>query len=169
MKQEGQRWAIFRYNNRTHNTLTVNDQLQRVTGQAAITGSSASPSFINATTDLSGLYAGLLTSANRGVALVDKQYVVVRDELETGPAPATVRWTMLTPATVRLTGSNRAELTKNGQTLLLEVPEPAMITLKTWSTDPPNSYDAPNPGTTLVGFETSLPANTGLLCKTGPK
>jgi hypothetical protein len=32
--------------------------------------------------------------------------------------------------------------------------------MKTWSTDPPNSYDAPNPGTILTGFEVTVPANT---------
>ena len=34
------------------------------------------------------------------------------------------------------------------------------ITMKTWSTKPPRDYDAPNPGTILVGFEAIVPANT---------
>ena len=45
--------------------------------------------------------------------------------------PATVRWTMLTPTTVTVLGGNRAELTKDGQKLTLEVVEPAGVTLKT--------------------------------------
>ena len=52
------------------------------------------------------------------------------------------------------------ELTKDGKILMLEVDGPQNIVMKTWSTDPPNSYDAPNPGTTLVGFEVSLPASS---------
>jgi hypothetical protein len=32
--------------------------------------------------------------------------------------------------------------------------------MKTWTTVSPNSYDAPNPGTILVGFEVKVPANT---------
>ena len=32
--------------------------------------------------------------------------------------------------------------------------------MKTWSTDPPKDYDAPNPGTAMVGFEMKIPANT---------
>jgi hypothetical protein len=66
---------------------------------------------------------------------------------------------MLTPADVKITGPNTAELTKDGKKLLLKVQQPATVSMKTWSTDPPNDYDAPNPGTTLVGFEVKLPSN----------
>ncbi|MBC8154776.1 MAG: heparinase, partial [Bacteroidetes bacterium] len=62
--------------------------------------------------------------------------------------------------TVKLIGSNKAELTKDGKTLTLQVQEPAGISLKITSTDPPNDYDAPNPGTVLVTFEATVPANT---------
>ena len=39
---------------------------------------------------------------------------------------------------------------------------PVKVTMKTWSTDPPNAYDAPNPGTILTGFEVTIPAKTKL-------
>ena len=158
--QDAQRWQVFRYSNRVHNTLTVNDELQRVEGYAAITGSSADPKFTSATTDLTPVYKGSLAKANRGVAIVNQAYVVVRDELEAGPKEATVRWTMLTGADVKITGNNRVELTKAGKKLTLQVQEPATVVMQTWSTVPPNDYDAPNPGTALVGFEVKMPANT---------
>ncbi len=174
MKQDSQRWRVFRYNNYVHNTLTINDSLQRVDGSAAITGWSDTPRFMNATADLTALYGGSMANVRRGVALVDKAYVVVRDELETGflqtgplqtgsltqAGETTVRWTMLTPATVRFLGNNKAQLTKDGKTLTLQVKEPAQIEWQTWPTDPPNDYDAPNPGTTRVGFTVKLPAHT---------
>ena len=156
MKQDSQRWRVFRYNNLVHNTLTVNGALQRVEGSAALTGTSATPRFMWATTDMTALYSDALTNAHRGVALVNGQYVVVRDELKAGPADATVRWTMLTPATVRLLGGNRAELTRAGTTLIVQAP--AGTTLRTWPTEPPQPYDAPNPGTTLLGFEVPIGA-----------
>lgn len=159
-KQNSQRWQIFRYNNFVHNTLTVNGGLQRVEGKAIIIEHSATPSFMNATTDLTDIYKDALTGAKRGVALVDKAYVVVRDELKTTATETTIKWTMLTPATVKVLGTNKAELTKDGKKLLLLVDEPAGVEIKTWSTDPPHDYDAPNPGTTLVGFELRVPANT---------
>ncbi|MCW3108282.1 MAG: hypothetical protein JWQ09_2788 [Segetibacter sp.] len=157
--QDAQRWTVFRLTNLVHNTLTINGQHQRVTGHAAITSSSDKPSFMNAVTDMSEVYKGAVAKAVRGVGIVDKQYVVVRDEIETLPSETTLRWTMLTPATVKITGPNTAELTKDGEKLLLQVQEPATVTMKTWATDPPHDYDAPNPGTTLVGFEVKLPSN----------
>jgi hypothetical protein len=159
-KQNSQRWQIFRYNNFVYNTLTVNGSLQRVEGKATITSHSAAPLFMNATTDLTDIYSERMTGVKRGVALVGKAYVVIRDELETPATETTVQWTMLTPATVKVLGANKAELTKDGKKLLLQVDEPAGVTIRTWSTDPPHEYDAPNPGTVLVGFELKVSANT---------
>ncbi|GAB3919200.1 heparinase II/III domain-containing protein [Larkinella terrae] len=159
-KQDSQRWQVFRYNNYTHNTLTINDKMQQVAGDALIISSSKNPAFMNAVTDLTSIYNQSVLKAVRGVALVNKAYVVVRDELETAPAETAVRWTMLTPADVKLVGKNRAELTKDGKKLILEVREPANVELKTWSTAPPHTYDAPNPGTIRVGFEIKVPANS---------
>lgn len=157
--QNAQRWTVFRYTNLVHNTLAFNNRHQLVTGYAPITTSSAAPGFMYAITDLSEVYKGMVNKAQRGIAIVNKQYVVVRDEIETADTPTTIRWTLLTPAEVRITGSNTAELTKNGKKLLLQVQSPIKVVMKTWSTDPPNTYDAPNPGTVMVGFEVAAPAN----------
>ncbi|MBC7829506.1 MAG: heparinase II/III family protein [Chitinophagaceae bacterium] len=158
--QDAQRWTVFRLTNLVHNTLTVNNQHQLVEGTAPITSSSAESMFMNAIIDMTEVYKGSVGKANRGIAIVDKAYVVVRDEIETLNDMTTIRWTMLTPAAVKITGPATAELTKDGRKLILKVQSPVKVTMKTWSTDPPNSYDAPNPGTTLVGFELTLPANT---------
>lgn len=158
--QNAQRWTIFRYTNFVHNTLTANNEHQRVEGNAPITNYSSSSSFMNAVTDMTEVYKGSLAKANRGIAIADKKYVVVRDEIETLLKETTIRWTLLTPAEAKITGKNTVELTKNGKKLLLQVQEPVNITMKTWSTDPPNSYDAANPGTMMTGFEVTIPANT---------
>lgn len=110
-------------------------------------------------TDMSTVYEGQLDKAQRGAAIVDGQYVVVRDELKTGAKKAKVRWQVLTGTDVTITGKNSATLTKDGKQLTLTVDEPAGITLTTWSSQPTTDYDAPNPGTILIGFETDLPAN----------
>jgi hypothetical protein len=158
--QNAQRWTVFRLTNLVHNTLTVNNQHQRVSGYAPIISSSPAPDFMNAVTDISEVYKGSVVKAKRGIAIINKSYVVVRDEIETLDSATTIRWTMLTPADVKIIGSNKAELSQGGKKLILQVESPAKVIMKTWSTDPPNSYDAPNPGTALVGFEVTLPANS---------
>ena len=160
MVQNSQRWEVFRYNNFVHNTLTVNSQLQRVDGNATITGYSDDQDFLSAVSDLTTIYNDQLLSSKRGIAVSDNRYVVVRDEVETKGTGSVIRWTMLTSATATITGTNTIELAKNGKTLIIKVSDPGVVTMKTWSTEPTHDYDAPNPGTTLVGFETTIPANT---------
>lgn len=155
--QYAQRWQVFRYNNYTHSTLTINDSLQRVKGRAPITGHSAAPDFMHAISDLSEVYEGQLVKARRGIAVINKEYVVVRDEVEAPGKATTLRWSLLTPADVKITGGKTAELSKDGKKLTLKVETPLNVQMKTWTTTPLNAYDAPNPGTTLTGFEVTLP------------
>ncbi len=156
--QDAQRWSIFRINNRAHNTLTVNDQLQRVSGYAKIDQHSDKPDFMYAISDISSVYESQLASARRGVAIVDQKFVVVRDELAATDQSTTVRWTMLTSATPEIK-ENSIILTKEGHSMLLKVDSPGNIVMKTWSTEPTTDYDAPNPGKSLVGFEILLLPN----------
>jgi hypothetical protein len=158
-RQGGQRWQVFRYINQVHNTLTVNDQEQRVKGSATLTGCKDDGNFTGARVDLSSLYEGPLARAERGVAICEGRYVVVRDEIKAGDSAATVRWSMLTPALVHITGAGRAELTQDGKKLSLIVEGTVPVEMRTWVSDPPpHDYDTPNPGTVIVGFIAHLPA-----------
>ena len=160
MQQNSQRWEVFRYNNFVHNTLTVDNQLQKVDGYAPIVKYSGNPKMIHAVADISGVYQGNLKKAIRGIAVVEQKYVMIRDEVETTAESKTVRWTLLSPAEVTITGKNVTELSKNGKKMIMKVVSPSNVEMKTWSTEPPNEYDAENPGTVLTGFETIIPANT---------
>ncbi|HPF01888.1 MAG TPA: heparinase II/III family protein [Bacteroidales bacterium] len=157
--QNSERWTVFRYNNRAHNTLTVNDKLQNVTGNAIIGSHYEGTGMLNAISDITGVYSGQLAKAVRGIAIVDDSYVMVRDEVETTASTTLIRWNLLTSADVTITGSKTAELVKNGKKMILKVVQPANVTMKTWSTVSPNSYDAANPGTIFTGFEATLPAS----------
>lgn len=156
--QNSERWNVFRYNNYTHNTLTVNSKLHDVKGCVSITSSFDNSNFRFALADLSSLFPEDLYSCKRGIALVDEQYVIIRDEIIAFPdRRANIRWTMLTPADVKILNDNRSELFRDGKKLRLEVICDYPVGMKTWSTQSSNEYDAPNPGTTLVGFECVLP------------
>jgi hypothetical protein len=158
--QNAQRWEVYRYNNMAHSTLTFNNELQRVEGYAPLSGTVNKQAFTGAITDMSAVYKNAVAAANRGIAIVDGQYVVVKDEILTNDKPATVKWVMLTPAEVRIDENGMAELSQNGKKLQLKVAEPANASIKTRLAQPTHDYDAPNPGATLVEFEINLPANT---------
>lgn len=158
--QDSERWTVFRINNFAHNTLSVDSQLQRVDGKGEITGHGARKGFQYSVMDLSSVYQEQLASARRGIAIVEGRQVLIRDEWTSMNKETQVRWNLLTPAEVRITGPNEALLTQQGKTLRIVVESDAPIQIRTWSTDPPRSFDAPNPGTTLTGFVATLPPNT---------
>ncbi len=67
---------------------------------------------------------------------------------------------MLTPATVKVLGPGKAGIGKRGKKLLLQIDESAGVVIKTLVNRSAKHYDAPNPGTVLVGFDVKVPANT---------
>lgn len=157
--QDAQRWTIYRMNNHAHNVLTVNDELQKVSGYAKIDKFSDAENFRFAVSDISLVYKDLLKKAVRGVAIKDEKYVVVRDEIETPGNVVKVKWAIFTSASVELSEQS-ATLSIGDKKLYLKVEGLENPTMKTWSTAPTNDYDAQNPGTVMVGFECEIPANT---------
>ena len=154
--QESQRWDVFRYNNQAHNTLTFNNQHQNVEGHSLITEYGDKTDFMYAIVDMTPVYVNQIVEAKRGIALVNEQYFVVRDEIKVLNKPTTVRWNMLTGATPEILDDHTIQLSMQGKKLLLQVESSAPILMKTWSTTSPNSYDAANPNTIFVGFEAEL-------------
>lgn len=154
------RWLVFRNSNGAHNTLATNYLPQSTSGYAPIISSSEQPSFLNAITDLKEIYSEALVSAKRGVAIIDNQYMVVQDEVETGEKETVLRWAMVTAAQVQIINDNQVLLQQSDKRLGLVVDSAAEVKIQTWSTGPRYEYDSTNPGTLLVGFEAKIPANT---------
>jgi len=157
--QDAQRWTIYRMNNHSHNVITINDQHQQVKGYGKIDAYSDAEAFSYVVSDISSVYDGQMKQVVRGVAMKDGKYVVLRDEVETLGKETKLKWAMFTFADVEL-GENSAILNQDNKKLYIQVKSPSNIEMKTWSTAPTNDYDAANPGTVMVGFECSLPANS---------
>jgi hypothetical protein len=94
----------------------------------------------------------------RGVALINKKYVMVEDAIETLPQFTKARWNMATMADEMIPVSENIVLLKKGnKRLYMVVQTKGKVNFKTWSTTSENSYDTANPGSRFVGFETELP------------
>ncbi|MFC2116783.1 heparinase II/III family protein [Bacteroidota bacterium] len=154
--QDAERWTIFRYTNRAHNTLTVNDQLINVDGYAPIVKHSGEEDFKYTVVDLSQVYAGKLDSVVRGMAMVENSYVMVRDEIINAGEPANLRWAMVTHDNIEITGQGTALIRKEGKQLQFKIMSPALSKIKTYTTDPQNDYENKNPGTKMIGLEVDL-------------
>ena len=163
--QNSPRWDVFRYGNRAHSTLVINGQKQVVKSHSKWIDSSDDPKFMYAVSDITPAYANAAAKAVRGVAMVDKKYVMVEDVITAkNDQPAEVRWNMLTTTKdVTLDQENRVIiLKKNKKTLKIKVMADGAV-LKTWSAkptdyDPAKTYENPNNGMMLVGFEVTVPA-----------
>lgn len=165
-KPGSDRWRIFRYHNRAHSTLLVDDQEQVVNSMGPITEFSADPNHAFAMVDLSATYGGQLGSAKRRFTLQPDRRVIIEDQLKGGTKSANVRWGMVTSGVLKKETSTRAWLEKGGKRLRLEVLSPAEATLTSWSANPPpNDFDEPNPGVSIVGFTAPVKAGQEVVLK----
>jgi hypothetical protein len=141
------RWSYYRMRTEGHNTLTIDGQNQDLDSKAPLTSSGTMGDTLYAITDLGQTYKGKLTSWMRGVALLDKQRMLVQDEI--APAqPVDAIWNFHTFATVKIDpGGRSATLTQNGATLHAEIIAPGEVRFTTVSTHPPPPQE-PNPGLT---------------------
>lgn len=154
-----QRWDVFRYRNQSHNTLTFNDKPQDITVSAGIDDVVQGDGLMCVASDLSAVYAPQIARALRAVSLVDGSYAVIQDRLTTDRFTK-VRWNMATEADrITFLSDTTARLEKDGKVLFMQVKAPFPLKLRTWSAEPDNTYNSPNPGKQFVGFEADLPLN----------
>ena len=159
--QASLRWEVSRLNNFFHSTLTVNDAKHRVEGFATLEQTINTATEQGGTFDLSPVLEDQVASAMRTVKIVNDKDLKVIDAIRTRTdRSAKIRWTMVTPAAPAVE-NDRIVLTSNGKTMYLTAAEEGgkQIVYKTFSTDPVHSYDDPNPGIYLVGFEATVPAD----------
>lgn len=153
---EGERWKYFRISSVSHNVPTINGQNQVVKGQAKLIAYDSEPDMASAVVDLSDAYAGQASSIRRGMAMVDRRYCLIQDEVIPKSSGDTLRWAMLTSAEINLDG-NRALLSIGGKFLAAEIlqPEDAHFTISstkaTYHTD-----EASNEGTSLLTVSVPL-------------
>jgi hypothetical protein len=151
--QDSDRWAVYRLNNHSHNTLTFDGQLHRVAGHASVERFFAEADRRFAILDLSPVFAGQVGQVRRGFQLQPDRGFIVQDEIVGLTAGQTIRWQMATRAEAALHGST-ATLTQDGRTLTVRVLAPAGARFTVVPADPPdNGYNAPNPGVTLLGID----------------
>ncbi|HEV2487254.1 MAG TPA: heparinase II/III family protein [Terracidiphilus sp.] len=141
------RWSYYRMRTEGHNTLTINGLNEDLDSKAPLTSTGTIGNALYSIADLSQTYKGKLTSWSRGVALLDKQRVLVQDEI--APAqPVDVVWNFHTFATVAISkDGHSATLTQDGATLQARILSPASARFDTASTQPPPPQE-PNPGLT---------------------
>ena len=157
-RQQSGRWTVFRYNNYSHNTITLNENLHNAEGVATFEEVIQTDTEMGVVIDMTDVLKGDAVSAQRTVKLVDKKDLVVSDRVVV-PEDKNVTYTW------RMTGSGEPEitndgivLTANGKTMYLKAEGNVKFEYSTWSTEPKMDYDDPNEGKYAVGIIAEIPS-----------
>jgi len=159
--QKSDRWTIFRLSNFSHNTLVIDDQLQKAAANAKIVAFSDRAEKPFAVVDMSAVYGDQAQSARRGVMLLPTREVLIQDEL-TGLHPGSrVRWQMITTGLPdKGIGKDILALSQSGEQLTLTAKSPGGVRWERINTEAPrHEWDTPNPGTCMVAFESRAPSS----------
>ncbi len=159
MAQNSQRWAVLRINSQFHNTITVNGNRHLVNGKAEIVQVFDTDAKRGARLDLTEVFKNDLSRSEREVVIINEDYLSVTDQVTTNATPSMLRWSMVTTATPEIIDNNTIRLHQDSKTVEMKIESSNPVQAKTWSTEPVTDYDAANPGTIVVGFETSMLAN----------
>lgn len=167
MTPESRRWDIFRYNNRQHSTLTINDANHFVPGKAEIVEEFKDGRYLGATLDLSPVFEFQAAKVMRTVRIVDEKYLEVRDEVTAlDTIPAHVRWTMITPSEAVVARSGIVLKQGNVRVKLHTESTGAAASYTTWSADPADygcvfaDIEKKGEGISHVGFEADVKPGT---------
>lgn len=159
MRQESQRWDVFRLSLDSHNTIMVNGKRLDVKGNALMTETFTAPDRSGATFDMSSLYFDL-ERAVRTIEVDAEGRLTISDDMLAGAEPCRVRWTMCTPATPRVQSRTEIELEQGGKKMLLRVVSPSKgIEPFVLPNTPRHSFDTNNKGSVRVGFYTHIAGN----------
>ncbi|MDR2863720.1 MAG: heparinase II/III-family protein [Puniceicoccales bacterium] len=160
----GPRWKIFRLNNRSHNTLTPGNALQKANALASIRVQSGAESQF-AIAALSDVYPAALSTWNRGLRLdPETGILLVQDEVVTKAPGTMLEWKLFTHAGVGLARSGHyAALEHDGKAVCLRIVSPENFVFKIKSADPDLKGQSMNAGITQLVAEGLFAETSGTL------
>lgn len=165
--QGGQRWEVFRLDNVSHSTLTINGEHHLVKSFVPVVETWYVRARKGARLDMSSAFGPAVTAAERSVWLDRKNHLHVEDRITASSEDVEVQWIMTTSADAEIISGNQILLEQDGRRMVLNVQDNSLedLQMHIWSNDPRHDYDAPNPGTRRVGFTMTVPADRQAILK----
>lgn len=155
-----QRWDYFRLNNRSHNTLVINDKIQSTPAKGCPISpwKSVNDSGIECSIDLSTAYSGQVDKATRMVRFNPTSGETrITDVILKPRGP--VRWAVVIDSAFTIQGKT-ITLTNKGKKLTLTRHDSLGGDWQEFSLKPPTSAENPNKGYRMIGF--TVPAGEKL-------
>ena len=156
--QNSQRWQVYRLNNYSHNTLTINDKLHQYEGMVTMTKVYNKKKYKGADFDLSSLFVDT-ESVTRSILIDNNDKVTCIDKIESKNTTCSIRWNMTTFAKAEIIDNRTIILEQDGKRLLLRVVSPQKAEPYIMDNNSNNWYDVKNKGA-RVGFTTTITPNS---------
>lgn len=138
-----QRWTYYRVSTAGHNTLVINGVNQETAARAPIIAFHATSAWAFAVADLTAAYP-MTQRVWRGVAMLDRERVLVVDEIE-AEQPVDIVWGLHTPAVISLDGA-LATLKQGAETVQAQIVAPAGARFEAASAKPSRLDEHQNAG-----------------------
>jgi hypothetical protein len=110
--------------------------------------------------DLTSVYDDQVAQVKRAVSLVGKRDAVIEDQVKSTGRFTMLTWTLVTEASVSQVDEHMLLLEKDGKKMYMKVDCPTGIRWNIHPAEPVFSYDSPNPGVTIISFNTDLELNS---------
>ena len=155
--QDSERWSVYRLNNYSHNTLTINGKLHRYEGNAEMVQVYNSGNKHGGKFDMGDVLFDV-ESAFRTIYINKKDKVTCIDEIKARDKSCDVRWNMVTTAKAKIIDDQTISLTQKGKQVILRTtsPQAKAYIMKNHSG---KKYDVQNKGTLRVGFDVAVKPN----------
>lgn len=147
----GPRWQYYRLNNKGHNTLVMNDEIQDIYAETEITQFYSSQDYAFGLVNMADAYDEQSYATTRKFEFADREKIIITDEIIPIENNTQIRWGLITGANVELHG-HQALLNKNGKQIRLVIHQPENAIFDTLSTHPGNDSEDPNTGTRMLAF-----------------
>jgi hypothetical protein len=151
LSEGGGRWEYFRLNTKSHNTLVLNNDIQRAAAKAPITEMNSASGNTEAKINLTEAYRPHVNGVIRSFTLTNEENVEITDEVVWREGKKHFRWQILTDASIKIQGG-KAILTKNNQSVQVEILQPNNLIFKAESATQPQPQMA-NDGYQLLFLE----------------
>ena len=172
--QESLRWEIYRYNNHSHSTLTVNHANHNIFGFAPILEVYDTLGVLGGKVDLTAALVPEVKSAVRTIKLVDEEVLYVIDEITAAQdRDSNVEWRMMTKTNVTVEDGYEM-LEQSGKRMILSAmsSDPSIkIEYTQWEARRPDHWkeigvDSKNNGYVVAGYKVTVPAGRSVVLTT---
>lgn len=154
-KPNGERWKYFRNNNLSHNTISIDHQIQSADGKAFICDEKPGLKQPYATLNLTSLYKEQANSVFRTYTLINDQTVEITDQIDLVNPQSTVSTFLATKAKVKI-DKNRIVLTKENKKFYIDVVSPSNAQIITYPAQTTFAGEIPITDTNMIEIKSQF-------------